>query len=76
MMAVTIQSSHVAPHKLFLAIPGWASEGGGAFLSFDQGGFLGFSWIFVDFSLILIIFMFWALIHVQHYITMSRMLTV
>lgn len=72
MIAATIQSSHVAPHKLFLAIPDWASEGGGALLASIRvalGGFLGFSWIFVDFH-DFHDFMSWVLIHVQTYINM------
>ena len=47
MIAATTHSSHVSPHMLFLAIPDWASVGGGAFISFDQGGFHGFSLIFM-----------------------------
>lgn len=42
MIAATIPSSHVAPHKLFLAIPDWASEGGGALLASIRVGFLDF----------------------------------
>lgn len=42
MIAATIQPSHVAPHKLFLAIPDWVNEGGGALLASIRVGFLGF----------------------------------
>lgn len=52
MTAATIQPSHVAPHKLFLAIPDWVNEGGGALLASISVGFLDFR----GFALILMIF--------------------